>query len=80
MTAQCFQTQLDFQPYGRRAVTAKFDSEQISSNGGDLLSREVDKRTDLIRRLPSVSSITATRPACDTVWSGGPARPAHHGL
>ncbi len=45
------QTQLDFQPCGRRAVIAKFDHEQINSNGGAPLLRETDKRTGLIRHL-----------------------------
>ncbi len=51
MNTQCYQTQLEFQPCGRRAVTAKFDSEQISSDGGALLLREVDKRVGLTDRL-----------------------------
>ncbi len=51
MNAQCYQTKLEFQPSGRRAVTAKFDSEQISSDGGALLLREVDRRIGLTDRL-----------------------------
>ncbi len=51
MNTQCDQTRLEFLPSGRRAVTAKFDSEQISSDGGALLLREVDRRVGLINRL-----------------------------
>ncbi len=51
MNAQCDQTQLEFLPSGRRTVTARFDSEQISSDGGALLLREVDRRIGLTDRL-----------------------------
>ncbi len=51
MSAHCNDKQYDFLSTGRRAVTGKFDDEQISSDGGATLLREVDRRIGLTARL-----------------------------
>ena len=51
MSAHCNDKQYEFQSTGRRAVTGKFDAEQISSDGGATLLREVDRRIGLSARL-----------------------------
>jgi hypothetical protein len=51
METECTPTQLEFQGLGRRDVVAKFDGGQISSDGGGLLLREVERKTGIIRRL-----------------------------
>jgi hypothetical protein len=51
METQCNAQQLEFHGLGRREVVAKFDGGQISSDGGGLLLREVEKRTGIVRRL-----------------------------
>ena len=43
--------QLEFHGLGRREIVAKFDGGQISSDGGSLLLREVEKKTGIIKRL-----------------------------
>jgi hypothetical protein len=48
---QCSAQQLEFQPLGRRKITAQFDAEDISTHGGGLLLREVDVRLGLMDRL-----------------------------
>ena len=42
--------QLEFDSVGRRAVVAKFDGGQSSSDGGALLVREVERRTGILER------------------------------
>jgi hypothetical protein len=42
---------MEFQQLGRRAVIGRFDGGAISSDGGGLLLREVDKRTGISERL-----------------------------
>ena len=51
MNTECTPNQLDFHGLGRRAVVAKFDGGQISSDGGGLLLREVERRTGILRQL-----------------------------
>jgi len=51
MEAECNPRQLEFHGLGRREVVAKFDGGQISSDGGGLLLREVEKRTAIVQRL-----------------------------
>lgn len=51
METQCITEQMQFQQLGRRAVIGKFDGGAISSDGGGLLLREVDKRTGISERL-----------------------------
>ena len=50
MNTQCTTTELEFQPYGHRNVTARFDGGRISSDAGALLLREVDTRLGLVDR------------------------------
>ena len=37
MTTQCTATQLEFQPFGRRQVTGRFDGGRLTSDAGGLL-------------------------------------------
>jgi hypothetical protein len=48
---ECSAPQLEFHGLGRRAVVAQFDGGQISSDGGALLLREVEKRTGILARM-----------------------------
>ena len=45
---ECNGEQLSFQAVGRREVVARFDGGQLSSDGGGLLLREVEKKTGLL--------------------------------
>lgn len=51
MQTQCTQIELEFSKHFRRQVTAKFDGGHISSDGGAILLREVDRRLGLLDRL-----------------------------
>jgi hypothetical protein len=46
--AECSGEQLSFQAVGRREIVARFDGGQLSSDGGGLLLREVERRTGLL--------------------------------
>lgn len=46
--AECNGEQLSFQAVGGRQIVARFDGGQLSSDGGGLLLREVDRRTRLL--------------------------------
>ena len=48
---QCSQNSFEFQVLGCREVVARFDGGAITSDGGGLLLREVDRRIGLIKRL-----------------------------
>jgi len=48
---QCTQTEFEFSKHYRRRVTAQFDGGAISSDGGAILLREVDRRLNLLERL-----------------------------
>ena len=50
METQCTPKQLEFLGLGRRRVVARFDGGAISSDGGALLLREVERRTGVMRR------------------------------
>ena len=50
MSTQCTQKALPFHPHFRREVVARFNGGSISSDGGGLLLREVDKRTGIIAK------------------------------
>src|SRR2546430_1949263 len=50
MTAECTQVGFEFQSLNHRQIRAQFDGGAISSDGGGLLLREVDKRTGIIRK------------------------------
>ena len=50
MTTECTPSQLEFQGLGRRPVVARFNGGSISSDGGGLLLREVDRRMRILCR------------------------------
>ncbi len=47
---ECSVEQLSFQGVGKRQIVARFDGGQLSSDGGGLLLREVERRTGLLRQ------------------------------
>ncbi len=51
MVTECNPEQLEFHRLGRRSVVGGFDGGRISSDGGALLLREVEKRTGIVRSL-----------------------------
>ena len=51
MSTECSDVQLALQPLGRRPVVARFDAAPITSDGGAVLLREVDRRIDLLGRM-----------------------------
>ena len=51
MNTECSTDPLDFYALGRRTVVGRFDGGEISSDGGGLLLREVEQRTQILRRL-----------------------------
>ena len=51
MGTECITEQMEFQQLGRRSVIGRFDGGIISSDGGAVLLREVDKRTGISERL-----------------------------
>ncbi|HEX8896036.1 MAG TPA: IS1380 family transposase [Terriglobales bacterium] len=50
MASECNQFVLGFHPLKRRAIRAQFDGGAISTDGGGLLLREVEKRIGLLRQ------------------------------
>jgi hypothetical protein len=48
---ECNVEPLEFHDLGRREVVGKFDGGMISSDGGAVLLREVEKRTGVLHRL-----------------------------
>jgi hypothetical protein len=51
MQTQCIQEQMEFQQLGRRQVIGRFDGGVISSDGGGMLLREVERRCGILRRV-----------------------------
>jgi hypothetical protein len=51
VSPQCNQKEFDFGKHFRRQIAARFDGGPISSDGGAILLREVDRRLRLIERL-----------------------------
>ena len=51
MNTECSTDPLAFHVLGRRTVVGRFDGGEISSDGGGLLLREVEQRTQILRRL-----------------------------
>jgi hypothetical protein len=51
METQCIQEQLGFQQLGRREVIGRFDGGAITSDGGGVLLREVEKRSGILKRV-----------------------------
>jgi hypothetical protein len=56
MKTQCNPEQLEFHALGRRDVIGRFDGGRITSDGGGLLLREVDKCLGLLARLATCFS------------------------
>ena len=50
MLTECTQVAFEFAPHFSRRVEAEFCSDRISSDGGSLLLREVDRKIRLLRR------------------------------
>ena len=50
MTTECSGKPFECQPLGKREVRASFDGGTITSDGGGLLLREVEKRTGIVER------------------------------
>ena len=50
MRTECNQFVFGFHPLKRREIRAEFNGGAISSDGGGLLLREVEKRTGILRR------------------------------
>lgn len=50
MTAECNQFGFGFHPLNRREMRVQFDGGAITSDGGGLLLREVEKRTRILRQ------------------------------
>ena len=48
MSTQCTPRQLEFHGFGRREVVARFDGGRLTSDGGGILLREVDRRLGLM--------------------------------
>jgi len=48
MSAKCNQQSFEFQVLGRRSLVGRFDGGKITSDGGGLLLREVEKRTGIV--------------------------------
>lgn len=50
LATECTQSSFEFSGVWSRAVVARFDGGQITSNAGGLLLQQVDKRIDLLHR------------------------------
>ena len=50
MTTECMQVGFEFQRLKNRSIRAQFDGGAITSDGGGLLLREVEKRTGILRQ------------------------------
>ena len=74
MTTQCNQKLFEFHPEARRQVKGRFDGGAITSEGGGLLLREVEKRTNIAGSDPTHTRFaTATHPLPPVDCRGGPA-------
>ena len=51
MATQCTPAQLEFHALGRRGVVGRFDGGRLTSDGGGVLLREVDRRLALLDRV-----------------------------
>ncbi|OYV74978.1 MAG: hypothetical protein B7Z66_14590 [Chromatiales bacterium 21-64-14] len=51
MKTECTADRMEFHGLGRRVVVGRFDGGRISSDGGGLLLREVEQRTQILKRL-----------------------------
>lgn len=50
MVAECITGDFGFHPLGRREVVSRFDGGTITSDAGGLLLRELEAKTELVRR------------------------------
>ncbi len=50
MKTECNKNRYQFQPLGRKEITADFDGGTITSDGGGVLLREVEQRTNILGR------------------------------
>src|SRR2546425_5621706 len=53
MQTECTQVSFRFHPLSQRDVVARFDGGSITSDGGGLLLREVERRTGILRQFAS---------------------------
>src|SRR2546427_10924304 len=53
MQTECTQVSFQFHPLSQREVVARFDGGSITSDGGGLLLREVERRTGILRQFAS---------------------------
>ena len=51
MNTQCTPRQLEFHAFDRREVVGRFDAGRLTSDGGAILLREVDRRLGLTQRI-----------------------------
>ena len=51
MKTECNPEQIEFHGLGKRDVVGQFDGGRITSDGGGILLREVEKRTHILKRL-----------------------------
>ena len=79
MTTECNQFVFGFHPQKRREIRAQFDGGAITSDGGGLLLREVEKRIGILRQFAGCFTdyrnpdliehkVEDNRPA--SLWSG----------
>ena len=61
MATECTPKSFAFHPLGRREVIARFAGGRITSDGGGLLLREVERLTGVSRSLAPVSPTVAPR-------------------
>src|SRR5207245_8565664 len=50
MQTECTQVSFRFHPLSQRDVVARFDGGSLTSDGGGLLLREVERRTGILRQ------------------------------
>jgi hypothetical protein len=50
MATECIQKSFGFHPLKHREIRARFDGGAITTDGGGLLLREVEKRTGIVRQ------------------------------
>ena len=69
MHTDCTSTQLVFEGLGRRAVVGRFDGGRLTTDGGVLLLREVDRRFR-VTSPPGGVLLGPPRPAADRASPG----------
>ena len=68
MSTECNGKLSEFHPLGRREVRADFGGGAISSEGGGLLLREVEKRSGIIERFAECFQDHRRRSGSSTEW------------